>query len=99
MNYLTNLNDSKLFAGITMLLLNLGSKYLVHELSETQEELLSNKILSIFSNLSAKIKLKIRFITTTTTIDIENNFMKKIFKPDFGFELLISFSFIGSLLL
>ena len=45
MNYLTNLNDSKLFSGITMLLLNLGSKYLVHELSETQEDLLSNKII------------------------------------------------------
>jgi hypothetical protein len=42
------LNQSKYFAGIMMLILNLGSKYITMELSETQDELLKNKIIRRF---------------------------------------------------
>lgn len=43
-----SLNQSKYFAGIMMLVLNLGSKYITLELSETQDELLKNKIIRRF---------------------------------------------------
>ena len=43
-----NLNQSKYFAGIMMLVLNLGSRYITLELSETQDELLKNKIIRRF---------------------------------------------------
>ena len=43
-----SLNQSKYFAGIMMLVLNLGSKYITMELSETQDELLKNKIIRRF---------------------------------------------------
>ena len=39
------LNNSKFFAGLTMLAVNLGSKYLAHELSDSQQELFNNKII------------------------------------------------------
>ena len=39
------LNQSKVFAGILMILMNLGSKYIALELSETQEEFLSNIVI------------------------------------------------------
>ena len=42
------LNTSKYFAGMMMLILNLGSRFLVMELSESQEQLLSNKIIRRF---------------------------------------------------
>ena len=42
------LNTSKYFAGMMMLVLNLGSRFLVMELSESQEQLLSNKIIRRF---------------------------------------------------
>ena len=42
------LNTSKYFAGMMMLVLNLGSAFLVMELSESQEQLLSNKIIRRF---------------------------------------------------
>ncbi len=42
------LNNSKFFAGLTMLAVNLGSKYLAHELSEGQQELFNNKIIRRF---------------------------------------------------
>ena len=45
MNSLLSLNTSKYFAGLMILFLNLGSKYLALELSETQEQMLSNKII------------------------------------------------------
>lgn len=40
-----SLNTSKYFAGIMILFLNLGSKYLALELTENQEQILSNKII------------------------------------------------------
>ena len=39
------LNNSKLFAGIIMIILNLGSRYIVMELSETHEEFFNNIII------------------------------------------------------
>ena len=42
------LNNSKYFAGIMMILLNLGSRYLVMELSETQEQMFNNVIIRRF---------------------------------------------------
>jgi len=39
------LNNSKLFAGIIMILLNIGSKYIVMELSDTHEEFFNNIII------------------------------------------------------
>jgi len=45
MKSVLSLNTSKYFAGLMILFLNLGSKYLALELSETQEQMLSNKII------------------------------------------------------
>lgn len=41
---LSKLNNSKFFAGIVMIMLNIGSKYITIELSETQKQLLGNRI-------------------------------------------------------
>ena len=49
---LMSLNNSKFFAGIIMIMLNIGSKYITIELSKTQEEYLRNSVarqLLIFS--------------------------------------------------
>ena len=56
--------------------------------------LFNNKILSIFSNLSAKSKLNKRLIIIIIAIDIENNFIKNIFKFFWLLDLLLSLSFI-----
>jgi hypothetical protein len=40
-----NLNNSKYFAGILMILMNLGSKYISLELSESQDEFFSNIVI------------------------------------------------------
>jgi predicted butyrate kinase (DUF1464 family) len=51
---LSSLNDSKFFAGIVMLIMNIGSKYAVVELSHTQESYLKYNLgrqLLIFSIL------------------------------------------------
>jgi len=45
---LSDLNNNKYFTGIMMLVLNLGSRFLVMELSDTQEQMLSNKIIRRF---------------------------------------------------
>jgi hypothetical protein len=42
---INSLNQSKIFAGILMILMNLGSKYIALELSESQEEFLSNIVI------------------------------------------------------
>lgn len=39
---LTQLNTSKVFAGISMLMLNVGSRYVVADISASQERMLSN---------------------------------------------------------
>jgi len=41
---LASLNNSKFFAGLVMIMLNIGSKYITIELSKTQEEYLKNHI-------------------------------------------------------
>ena len=45
---MNSLNNSKYFAGVTMLLLNLGSKFLDEELSMNQEQMLGNRIIRRF---------------------------------------------------
>jgi hypothetical protein len=45
---LSDLNTNKYFTGIMMIILNLGSRFLVMELSESQEQMLSNKIIRRF---------------------------------------------------
>ena len=47
-NFFNSLNQSKYFAGIMMIVLNLGSKYITLELSESQDELFKNKIIRRF---------------------------------------------------
>ena len=44
-NIIYSLNNSKFFAGILMILMNLGSKYISLELSETQDEFFSNIVI------------------------------------------------------
>ena len=47
-----SLNDSKFFAGLVMIMLNIGSKYVTIELSKSQEQYLRNSVgrqLLIFS--------------------------------------------------
>ena len=42
-DFILSLNNSKIYSGIIMILMNLGSKYVSLELSEAQEEFLSRK--------------------------------------------------------
>jgi hypothetical protein len=42
---INSINNSKYFAGVAMLLLNIGSKYISIELSDSQEEFLQNIII------------------------------------------------------
>ena len=44
LKYLSYLNNSKFFAGLVMIMLNIGSKYVTVELSKNQEEYLKNNI-------------------------------------------------------
>lgn len=43
-NHVLSINNSKLFAGIMMLVLNIGSKYITFSFSKTQEEFIKNTI-------------------------------------------------------
>lgn len=43
LNLIASLNDSKIFSGIIMIAMNLGSKYISMELNETQEDFLNTK--------------------------------------------------------
>ena len=47
-SFINELNESKYIAGIAMIILNIGSKYLMMELSETQEEFMANTIFRRF---------------------------------------------------
>ena len=42
---LDKINDNKYFAGIAMLILNIGTKYITIELSDTQDDFLKNVII------------------------------------------------------
>jgi hypothetical protein len=44
LEYLSRLNNSKFFAGLVMILLNIGSKYVTIELSKNQAQYLKNTI-------------------------------------------------------
>ena len=44
MHYINSLNNSKFFAGIVMIMLNIGSKYITIKLSKSQEAYLRNSI-------------------------------------------------------
>lgn len=44
LTYLSSLNNSKFFAGIVMVLMNIGSKYITIELSKSQEQYLKNTV-------------------------------------------------------
>ena len=44
MNSLKTLNNSKFFAGVVMIMLNIGSKYVTIELSKSQEAYLKNSV-------------------------------------------------------
>jgi len=44
LNYLGYLNNSKFFAGLVMIMLNIGSKYVTIELSKSQEAYLKNSV-------------------------------------------------------
>ena len=44
MYYINTLNNSKFFAGMVMIMLNIGSKYITIKLSKTQEAYLRNSI-------------------------------------------------------
>jgi len=48
MTIFNNINNSKYFAGFMILILNLGSRFVAMELSENQEQLLSNIIIRRF---------------------------------------------------
>ena len=43
-NYLGYLNNSKFFAGLVMIMLNIGSKYITIKLSKSQEAYLKNSV-------------------------------------------------------
>ena len=43
------INNSKYMAGIAMIVLNIGSKYIIMELSESQEAFMTNKIFRRFA--------------------------------------------------
>lgn len=47
-SFINGLNESKYMAGIAMIILNIGSKYLMMELSETQEEFMANTVFRRF---------------------------------------------------
>ena len=44
LEYLKALNNSKFFAGVVMIMLNIGSKYVTIELSKNQEQYLKNNV-------------------------------------------------------
>lgn len=90
--YITSLNHSKYFAGISMLLLNLGSKYIAMELSETHEQILSNKIIRRFiiftvffistRDIWVSFTLTAIFIVLVTGLFNENSRYCLISKPE-----------------
>ena len=80
---LASLNNSKFFAGLVMIMLNIGSKYITIELSKTQEEYLKNHVarqILIFSiswmgtrNILMSLALTAIFIIMTEFLFNENS--------------------------
>lgn len=83
MNNITNIGSNKFLLGISMLMLNLGSKYLTIEISKTQEQFFKHSIvrkLTLFSiffiatrDLIVSIILSSIFILFTQGIFNENS--------------------------
>ena len=48
-SFISALNNSKFFAAITMLVLNVGTKYLALDISESQEEFLKHILVRRFA--------------------------------------------------
>lgn len=75
---LQSLNDSKFFAGIVMLLMNIGSKYISIELSENQQQLIENSIirqLFIFTIIWMGTRDIIAALTLTAIFTILTQFL------------------------
>ena len=51
-NKLNDLNNNKYLAGITLLMLNIGSKYLIVDISKSTQQLLKLKIIRRFTIFS-----------------------------------------------
>ena len=72
LDYISSLNNSKIFIGLTMIIVNLGSKYLVEELSNTQKQLFKNTIVRrivLFTVIFMATKdIKTAFILTASFI-------------------------------
>lgn len=70
---ITQLNTSKVFAGISMLLLNVGSRFIVADIKPSQEKLLSNTVakrLVLFSMLFVATRDVITAACMTTALVI-----------------------------
>lgn len=84
-NHLNNLNNSKYFAGLMMLFLNIGSKYITVVLSKNQENFLKSNIfrqILIFTivwvatrDLKVSILLTAAFLSLTGYLFNENSSM------------------------
>ena len=74
---MNSLNNSKYFAGVTMLLLNLGSKFLAEELSMNQEQMLGNRLIRRFIIFTAVFvatrDIWVSFIITAAFVVLVSN--------------------------
>ena len=88
---LSDLNTNKYFTGIMMIVLNLGSRFLIMELSENQEELLNNKIIRRFvvftvvfiatKDIYVSLIVTAIFIILVTGLFNENSKFRIVTKP------------------
>lgn len=82
MDVLASLNDNKFFVGIMLLVLNLGSRYLVDEFSTNPEEYSRNLVLRRFAifavcfvgtrDILVSIVLTAAFIIISTGVSLKN---------------------------
>lgn len=80
-NLITSINTSKYVSGIIMILMNLGSKYIADELSESQDTIFDNKIMRgilLFSIIFFATKdVKTTLILTSLFIIIVNGLLNE----------------------
>lgn len=77
-NGFANLNNNKYFAGIMMILLNIGSKYITIQLSKTQQQFFENTIirqLFIFSIIWMGIRDIVTSLILTASFTILTQFL------------------------
>ena len=76
-----SINNSKYVSGIIMIMMNLGSKYISEELSETQDNIFENKIMRgilLFSIVFFATKdVKISVTLTSIYIIVVNGFLNE----------------------